>query len=362
MVRADITASRSSTTMRRIPLGSTDLTITDYCLGTMTWGNQTPEDDAHRQMDMALEAGIDIVDTAEMYPVNPVSAETVGRTEEILGNWNAKNPGRRGAYKLATKITGKNAAFVRPGQDITAASFAEALDASLARLRTDHVEIYQLHWPNRGSYHFRQMWGYDPSGQDKAATLANMVEVLEAAEAARKAGKIGHFALSNESAWGTAQWLRLSQEQGLPRVQSIQNEYSLLCRIYDTDLAELAVHEQVTLLAYSPLAAGLLTGKYRGDVTPPESRRARNPDLAGRITPRSVAAVEAYADLAARQGLDLVHMALAFTVQRPFPVSTIFGATSSEQLAHILDGLDVTLSDEILGEINAINREHPVPY
>jgi aryl-alcohol dehydrogenase-like predicted oxidoreductase len=348
--------------MRRIPLGSTDVTITDYCLGTMTWGNQTPEEDAHRQMDMALDAGIDIVDTAEMYPVNPVRAETVGRTEEILGTWNAKNPGRRGDYKLATKITGKNGAFVRVGQDITAATFTEALDASLARLQTDHIEIYQLHWPNRGSYHFRQNWGYDPSGQDKAATLANMHEVLEAAGAAQRAGKIGHFALSNESAWGTAQWLKIAEETGLPRVQSIQNEYSLLCRIYDTDLAELAVNEQVTLLAYSPLAAGLLTGKYQGDVIPKGSRRENGPDLFGRVTPRSFAAVDAYLDIAERHGLDLVHMALAFTVQRPFPVSTIFGATTSEQLQRILDGLDVTLDAAVLEEIDATNRAMPMTY
>ncbi|MCU4654016.1 aldo/keto reductase [Roseibacterium sp. SDUM158016] len=348
--------------MRRIPLGSTDHMITDYCLGTMTWGNQTPEADAHRQMDMALEAGIDIVDTAEMYPVNPVSAETVGVTEEIIGRWNAKNPGRRGEYTLATKITGKNAGFVRPGQDITGATFTEALDASLRRLQTDHVEVYQLHWPNRGSYHFRQNWTYDPSAQDKATTIAHMIDVLEAAEAARKAGKISYFALSNDSAWGAAQWLRLSEERGMPRVQSIQNEYSLLYRLYDTDLAELAVNEKVTLLAYSPLAAGLLTGKYQGDVTPAGSRRERSPELFGRATARAFEAVDAYGDVARRHGLDLVHMALAFTVQRPFPVSTIFGATTSEQLAHILAGLDVTLGEEVLDDIAAVHKAIPMPY
>jgi aryl-alcohol dehydrogenase-like predicted oxidoreductase len=348
--------------MRRIPLGSTDLTITDYCLGTMTWGNQTPEADAHRQMDMALAAGITIVDTAEMYPVNPVRAETVGVTEEILGTWNAKNPGRRGDYVLATKITGKNAAFVRQGQDITGATFAEALDTSLKRLRTDHVEIYQLHWPNRGSYHFRQNWGYDPSKQDRAATLANMVEVLEAAEAARKAGKIGHFALSNESAWGTAQWLRLSEEHGLPRVQSIQNEYSLLCRHYDTDLAELAVNEKVTLLAYSPLGAGLLTGKYQGGDIPPGSRRAGTENLGGRITDRVFPAVDAYLGIAERHGLDIVHMALAFTVQRPFPVSTIFGATTPAQLERILAGLDTRLGPDVLADIEAAHKAMPLPF
>ena len=249
--------------MRKITLGTTDTQITDYCLGTMTWGTHTPEGDAHRQMDMALDAGITIIDTAEMYPVNPVTPETVGLSETVLGNWNAQHPGRRGDYLLATKITGKNAGFVRFGQDITPATFAQALDASLVRLKTDVIDIYQIHWPNRGSYHFRQNWRYDPSAQDRAATRADMLALLEAAERAVKSGKIRHFALSNESAWGTAQWLDLARAHGLPRVQSIQNEYSLLCRLYDTDLAELAVNEAVTLLGYSPLATGLLTGKYQ---------------------------------------------------------------------------------------------------
>ena len=348
--------------MRQIALGSTDTMITDYCLGTMTWGNQTPEADAHRQMDMALDAGITIVDTAEMYPVNPVLAETVGVTEEILGNWNAAHPGRRGDYVLATKITGKNAAFVRQGQDITGATFTAAIDASLARLKTDVIDIYQMHWPNRGSFHFRQNWRYDPSKQDRAATLAHMEEVLEAADRAVKAGKIRHFALSNDSAWGTAQWLRLAEDRGLPRVQSIQNEYSLLCRLYDLDMAELAVNEQVTLLAYSPLAAGLLTGKYQDGALPDGSRMAINGDLGGRKTERAFAAVAAYLELARQHGLDPVHMALAFTVQRPFPVSTIFGATTSEQLGHILSGLDVSLSAELLEEIDATHKAHPMPF
>jgi aryl-alcohol dehydrogenase-like predicted oxidoreductase len=297
-----------------------------------------------------------------MYPVNPVRAETVGVTEEILGNWNAANPGRRGDYVLATKITGKNAAFVRPGEDITAASFIAAIDASLARLQTDVIDIYQMHWPNRGSYHFRQYWRFDPSKQDRAATLAHMEEVLEAAETAVKAGKIRHFALSNDSAWGTAQWLRLAEARGLPRVQSIQNEYSLLCRLYDTDLGELAVNEQVTLLAYSPLGAGLLTGKYQNGACPEGSRMAGNGDLGGRKTDRAFEAVAAYLALAEKHGIDPVHMALAFTVQRPFPVSTIFGATTSDQLAHILSGLHVTLSEEVLEEIDATYKAHPMPF
>jgi len=349
-------------TMRKIALGSTDTMITDYCLGTMTWGNQTPEADAHRQMDMALDVGITIVDTAEMYPVNPVTPETVGLTETILGRWNAAHPGRRGDYVLATKISGKNDGFVRPGEDITAASFTAAIDASLARLQTDVIDIYQMHWPNRGSYHFRQYWQFDPSKQDRAATLAHMEEVLEAADRAVKAGKIRHFALSNDSAWGAAQWLRLSEARGLPRVQSIQNEYSLLCRLYDTDLAELAVNEQVTLLAFSPLAAGLLTGKYQNGACPAGSRMALNGNLGGRKTDRVFDAVATYLELAGKHGLDPVHMALAFTVQRPFSVSTIFGATTADQLARILGGLDVSLSPELLGEIDAIHKAHPMPF
>ncbi len=348
--------------MRQIPLGQTGTTVTDYCLGTMTWGTQTPEADAHRQMDMALDAGIDIVDTAEMYPVNPISPDTVGNTEAILGRWIAANPGRRDQFTLATKVSGKNGGFVRPGQDITGATFAEALEGSLRRLQTDHIEIYQLHWPNRGSFHFRQNWTYDPSGQDKAATLANMRDVLEAARMAQKAGKIGHIALSNESAWGTAQWLRLAEDHGLPRVQTIQNEYSLMCRHFDTDLAELAVNEQVTLLAFSPLATGLLTGKYQGGAVPPGSRMDINGALGGRKTDRAFAAVDAYLSLAQNHGLNPVHMAMAFTVSRPFAVSSIFGATTSEQLQVIIDGLDVTLSDEIKADIDEIHRAHPMPY
>lgn len=347
--------------MRAIPLGSTDETITDFCLGTMTWGTQTPQADAHAQMDMALEAGIDVVDTAEMYPVNPVSAETVGGTETVIGNWNAANKARRGEYKLATKVSGLNEGFVRPGQPITGETFTEALDGSLKRLQTDYIDIYQLHWPNRGSYMFRQNWTYAPKG-DRAEILDNMRDVLEAAGAAQNAGKIRHLAMSNESAWGTAQWLRLAEEHGLPRVQTMQNEYSLMCRVYDTDMGELSYHEKVTLLAFSPLATGLLTGKYSGGAVPEGSRQTLSPGLGGRMGERALAAADAYVAVAQKHGVDPVHMALAFTVQRPFAVSTIFGATTSAQLAHIIEGKDIVLSDELLAELDETNRQHPMPY
>ena len=347
--------------MRAIPLGTTGETITDLCLGTMTWGTQTPEADAHRQMDMALEAGIDVIDTAEMYPVNPVRAETVGLTETVIGAWNARHPGRRGDYRIASKITGLNSGFVRFDQPITGATFTEALEGSLRRLRTDMIDIYQLHWPNRGSYMFRQNWTYAPKGT-RAAILENMADVLEAAGRAQAAGKIRHFALSNESAWGTAQWLRLAEERGLPRVQSVQNEYSLLCRMFDTDMAELAVHEEVTLLAFSPLATGLLTGKYQGGAVPADSRMSLTPDLGGRRSPRVFEAVAAYHGVAAKHGLDPVHMALAFTRARPFAVSAIFGASTAGQLRHILDGRDLVLEDAVLSDLDATHRAHPMPY
>ena len=354
--------------MRQVPFGASGQTVSELCLGTMTWGNQTPAEDAHRQMDMALAAGIDIVDTAEMYPVNPVRAETVGGSETILGDWNAAHAARRGDYLLATKISGENGSFVRPGELISSRTLRAALEGSLKRLRTDYVDLYQLHWPNRGSFQFRKNWTYDPRGQDKAATLAHIEDVLDEAGKLVDEGKMRFFGLSNESSWGTAQWLRVSEARGLPRVQSVQNEYSLLARMYDTDMAELSVNEAVTLLSFSPLAAGLLTGKYQGGAEPEGSRLAvaratgQAPNLGGRLSDRVRPAVAAYLDIAARHGLDPVHMALAWQQSRPFPVSAIFGATTSAQLEHILPAAGMTLSQEVLDEITAAHKAHPMPY
>ena len=244
--------------MRMKPLGSTDTMISELCLGTMTFGTQTPEQDGHRQIDMALDHGINIADTAEMYPVNPVSADTVGDSERILGSWVAKS-GRRDQI-LAT---GEGLKIVRDGAPISGKTVREAVEGSLARLQTDYIDLYQLHWPNRGSYMFRQNWAFDPTGQNRSETLDHMADTLDALSELVQQGKIIHFGLSNESAWGTGQWLRAAEKGGGPRVEAIQNEYSLLCRLFDTDLAELAHHEQVGLLAYSPLATGLLTGKYQ---------------------------------------------------------------------------------------------------
>lgn len=348
--------------MQMNPLGRTGLMVSELCLGTMTFGNQTPQAESHAQIDRSLAAGINIIDTAEMYPVAPITAETIGLTETIIGNWNAANPGRRADYVLATKHSGAGLGYVRDGAPITAETIPATVEGSLKRLQTDYIDLYQFHWPNRGSYMFRQNWTYDPSGQDREATLANMEACLEALQVQVEKGNIRHFGLSNESAWGTAQWLRIADERGWPRVASMQNEYSLMCRLYDTDMSELSAHEDVGLLAFSPLAAGLLTGKYQNGEVPEGSRLSLVPGISGRVNDRALAAVHAYHGVAAKHGIDPVHMSLAWCRTRPFMASAIFGATNMDQLDRILGTVDVSLSDEVVNDINDVHRAHPMPY
>lgn len=348
--------------MEMKPLGRTGIMVTDLCLGTMTFGTQTSEAGGHAQIDMALDAGINFVDTAEMYPVNPVSKETVGRTEEIVGSWNAANPSRRGDYILATKHSGAGFSHARDGAHISGQTIPEAIEGSLRRLRTDCIDLYQFHWPNRGSYMFRQNWEYMPSGHYTDAVLDNMQDCLDALQAQVDKGNIRAFGLSNESAWGTAQWVRLAEQSGAPRVASVQNEYSLLCRHFDTDMGELSVHEDVGLMAFSPLAAGFLTGKYQGGAVPDGSRMSLVPEMGGRKSGRVFDAVAAYLEIADRHGLDPVHMALAWCRTRPFMMSAIFGATSLAQLEHILAGGDLVLSEDVLAEISSAHRAHPMPF
>ena len=338
------------------------LELTELCLGSMLWGSTNTEAEAHAQIDMSLERGINCIDTAEMYPVNPISADTVGRSEEIIGNWIARNRSRRGEFVLATKVTGPNGGFIRDGRGFDGQVVRDAVEASLRRLHTDYIDIYQLHWPVRGSYMFRQNWDYDPSGQDRAETHAHMRDVLAALTELRAAGKIRHFGLSNESAWGVMNWLMLAREAGAPEVVTVQNEYSLMCRMFDTDLAELCANEGVRLLAFSPLATGLLTGKYQGGAVPEGSRMTINSDLGGRKGPRAFAAVDAYLEIARRHGLDPVHMSLAWLRTRPFMGTAIFGASDMSQLERALGSVEVELSDEVLAEINAAHRAHPMPY
>ncbi len=346
--------------MRRVRLGRSDLEVSVICLGTMTWGTQNTEADGHAQMDQALAAGVNFLDTAEMYPVNPVRAESVGRTEEIIGNW-IRRTGRRGDWIIATKITGEGGQ-ARGNEPITGDAAGRALEGSLRRLGTDHVDLYQLHWPNRDVYHFRQGWRFDPRSHDRTAILANMADTLAALARAMAAGKVRHWGLSNETTWGAAQWLRLADQMGLPRPVSHQNEYSLLCRVWDLDLAELAHNEGMALLAFSPLATGLLSGKYQGDVIPPGSRRSLNPTLSGRITPRVWGAVAAYLKIAGEAGLDPAQMANAWVLTRPVQSLPIIGATTAAQLDLALGAADLRLPPDVLAAIEAAHKAHPLPY
>ena len=346
--------------MQMIPLGSTGLMVSEICLGSMTWGSQNTEAEGHAQIDRALDAGVNFLDTAEMYPVNPVSAETVGRTEEIIGSWIAK--GGRDRMVLATKVTGGGRAEVRDGAPITAPVLRAAVEGSLKRLRTDTIDLYQLHWPNRDVYHFRDIWQFNPREGDRVKIEMNIIDILQETSKLIAEGKIRHLALSNETVWGAAKWLTLADRYGLPRVVSVQNEYSLLCRQFDSDWAELSHLENLPLLAFSTLATGLLTGKYAGDVIPTASRRSLNPTLSGRITPQVFPAVAAYLRIAATHGLDPAQMAIAFCRARPFPCIPIIGATSLAQLDIALAAADLTLSPQVLAEIDAAHRAHPMPF
>ncbi|MEZ5801357.1 MAG: aldo/keto reductase [Nitratireductor sp.] len=346
--------------MKTRTLGRTEIKVSQICLGTMTWGSQNSEAEAHRQMDYALERGVGFWDTAEMYPTTPRLAETTGRTEEIIGTWFAST-GRRSEVVLATKVTGGGNKDIRNGAPASGTTMREALEGSLRRLGTDHVDLYQLHWGNRGSYHFRQTWKYDPSGQDTAKALDNFHDILETAGALVREGKIRAFGLSNETVWGTAQYLRIAAEAGLPRVAAMQNEYSLLHRIFDTDFAELSHHEDVGLLAFSPLAAGLLSGKYLDGSVPEGTRMSMQPDLNGRSNPQSQAALARYDAVARKHGLNLAQMAIAFCLTRPFMTAAIIGATDMEQLKTNIDAAELELSPEVLADIGEVHRQYPVP-
>ncbi|MCF6370601.1 aldo/keto reductase [Rhizobium halophilum] len=341
-------------------LGRTDISVSEICLGTMTWGSQNTEAEAHEQMDHAVDAGINFFDTAELYPTTPVSAETYGRTEEFIGAW-MKKSGMRDRIVLATKVAGSGRPHIRGGRDLDATSVRAALEASLSRLQTDYVDLYQIHWPNRGSYHFRQCWTFDASQQDRAKAVQEIEDILSTLGDLVKEGKVRAVGLSNDSAWGTLRYLRLAEEKGLPRVASIQNEYNLLYRQFDLDLAEVSHHEDIGLLAYSPLAAGILTGKYLDGARPQGSRATINTDLGGRLQPLQEPAVKAYKEVAARHGLDLAQMAIAFCLTRPFMASVIIGATSIEQLKTAIDAKDLTLDDPILQDIAQVHRRYPMP-
>ena len=344
--------------MKLKPLGRTDLLVTELCLGTMTWGSQNTEAEGHAQIDMALEAGLNFMDTAEIYAV-PRSPETSGRTEEIIGNW-FKKTGKRDQWILASKVGGGPVDFIRNGSRTTGKTLRQAFEASLRRLQTDRIDLYQIHWAGRGSYNFDGSWDYAPHQQDTVDALANIEDMLETLGALVKEGKLRHVGVSNETTWGIAQWLRIAEQKGLPRLVSVQNEYNLLRRHFDLDLAELSHHENVGLLAYSPLAGGLITGKYFDGQMPKGSRGDYQKGF-WRLNEHSEAAGKQYLALAARHGLDVAQMAIAFAMTRPFMTSVIIGATSTAQLANAIGSRDLALSPDLLAEIDAIHRRYPRP-
>ncbi|MEL6435258.1 MAG: aldo/keto reductase [Pseudomonadota bacterium] len=346
--------------MKTRKLGRTGINVPEICLGTMTWGSQNSEDEAHEQMNYAMEVGVNFFDTAEMYPVTPYTHETQGDTESIIGTWLAERE-KRDDVIVATKVVGPGGHGVDGGKPNDFKKVKAACERSLKRLQTDYIDLYQVHWPNRGSYHFRQNWSYTPWEQDAQRALNDTHEILRALAELEKEGKICHVGLSNDTAWGTMQYLKLAEEKGWPRISTMQNEYSLLHRIYDLDMAEMGHHEDVGLLTYTSLAGGLLTGKYEGGDVPDGSRMSINPSLHGRLHERSAPAVTAYLNIAKKHGLDPTQMALAWCLTRPFLTSIIIGATTMEQLKTCIDAAELTLSDDVLAEIDATHKQYPIP-
>jgi len=341
-------------------LGRTNLDISLIGLGTMTWGLQNTQAQGFEQMDYALEQGINFFDTAEMYAIPP-SPSTYGTTEAIIGNW-FKQRGTRDKVILASKIAGPGLPWVREGKNhIDKANILAAVEGSLHRLQTDYIDLYQLHWPNRGSYHFGKTWDFSPEF-DPQAEEDNFLECLHVFQGLIEAGKIRHIGLSNETAWGMTKWLQLAKDHNLPRMVSIQNEYSLLCRNFEPDLSEISLSEGCGLLAWSPLTRGILSGKYLNGAQPEGARLTIETRVEHRVGSQTDAATSAYIDLAQRHSLDPCQMAIAFVNQQKFVSSTLIGATTMEQLRSNIDSIDVTLSGEVLDEIKVIRRQYPMLF
>jgi len=352
------------TTFTTLPLGRSDLRVTPICLGTMTFGEQVDEAAAHRILDEAVARGINFIDTAEMYAV-PTRRETYGATERILGNWFAARPGVRQKVVLATKVAGpgRSMDWVRGGSaNLVAAEIVQACDDSLKRLRTDVIDLYQIHWPNRNVPTFGALY-FDPS---KDVEFSSIHEQLQALAGLVKAGKVRHVGLSNETPWGVGEFVRLAGQHGLPRIATVQNPYALTSRALDNGLDETLYREQVSLLAYSPLAFGALTGKYDEigfDAADKPGRLAIFDGMKkGRWgRPEALAAARLYNALARRHGLSPTQLALAFVYGSRRVASTIIGVTSLAQLDENLAAWGTTLSPELLAEIDAIRWTHRDP-
>ena len=339
-------------------LPDTDLSVSECCLGTMTWGEQNTEAEAHTQLDYAVAEGVNFIDTAEMYPVPP-RAETACRTETFLGGWLAKQ--RRDSLVIASKVAGPGRRdWLRGGRtQLTRANIREACHESLERLRTDYLDLYQIHWPERNV----PMFGateFDPAKEQADATP--ILEQIEAMGELVREGKIRHWGLSNETAWGVAEFSRLARAHGLPRPVTVQNIYNLIARRFDGDLAEATFREKAALLAYSPLAGGYLSGKYVGGAQPAGARFTLFPQFGPRYAKQNVKeATAAYAEVAMRRGLTPPQLALAFVKSRWHVASTIIGATTMPQLKENIAAFRLALDAEALAEIDAIHARYPSP-
>ena len=337
-------------------LGNTELDVSTICLGTMTWGEQNTQEEAFEQMDFALSNGVNFWDTAELYAVPP-RKETYGDTEEIIGNWFEKTKKRKEVI-LATKVGGPGRDYLRNGENsFTGPNLESALNNSLKRLKTDYIDLYQLHWPERNVNNFGRL-GYVHKEND----WNQFEDVLSELDKFIKTGKIRYVGLSNETPWGALNYLQLSKDKNLPRMMSIQNPYSLLNRSYEVGLAEVSIREKIGCLAYSPLASGYLTGKYRNKNFPKGSRMERDFDFWTRYRkPNTENAVEFYFDISEKYNLDMSQMSIKFCEIQEFMTSVIIGATTMEQLKTNIESVNVELSNDVIEEINKVQTIYPNP-
>jgi len=350
--------------MKYVKLGSSPIKVSRVCLGSMTWGVQNTQADANEQIDYALKRGVNFIDTAEMYAIPP-SEETYGKTESIIGNWLAKNPSQRDNIVLASKIAGPGLSYIRDGSHISGKTVVEAVNASLSRLQTDYIDLYQLHWPNRTSPHFGKHWTEnirytDINGKEQTE---QMLDILCGLSTCIKEGKIRYCGLSDDTPWGINQYLRLSEKYDLPRMVSIQNEFSLLQTKDWPYLIENCINEDIAYLPWSPLATGLLTGKYIDGARPQGSRWTfmqrnglfRDSDLSNK-------AAIAYVNLAKQHNISPAHLALAWCDQVNGVTSTIIGATTMAQLEENIDAFEQPLSLEVLSDINQLLKQYAMPF
>ncbi|BFM06584.1 aldo/keto reductase [Halioxenophilus aromaticivorans] len=349
--------------MRYSQLGTSSLEVSRACLGTMTWGTQNTQQDADEQIEYALRHGINFIDTAEMYSIPP-NAESYGKTETIIGNWLARNPSKRSKFVLASKIA-PGMSYIRDGRPLCKETIIEAVDTSLSRLQTDYIDLYQLHWPNRTSPHFGKHFPnhYRVSKANSEEHTAGMLDVLEGLNVCVKAGKIRYCGLSDDTPWGIATYLKLSEQHNLPRMVSIQNEFNLLHSKDWPYLVEHCAMERVAFLPWSPLAAGMLSGKYLNGARPEGSRwtlTQRNGLF--RDTPLAAEAVQAYVDLAKEHSITPSQLAIAWCDQVDGVTSTIIGATSMAQLEEDINAFDITLSDDLKSAILTVLKKYPAPF